>query len=280
MSDLNRDTDAGSGVASSGVASSGDAGAGDTGSTVAALRRKLAAMGSPGISGDGAAVLAVPEPVAGLLPRGGLVRGTVTAVSGASTLPVALLAAATAAGATAALVGLPQLNLAMAADLGADLSRIAVVPLDQPGADPLEVAAVLLDGIDVVLVAVDTVMPSRARVLSGRARRQSSALVAVGAPGAWPGAALRLEAQVAGYRHLPLRRNGYGRIGGLQVDIRAAGNGVAPRTTRCELVAPGYGEPGNLRLVTMESRGSRERQEGRESPGNRMPRENRLRVAN
>lgn len=259
----------------------------DTYTTVAALRRKLAQMPGSGVvpahAGDsadggsvpgvreGPAVLPVPEPVAGLLPRGGLVPGSVAAVSGAMTLPVALLAAASAAGATAALVGLPQLNLAMAADLGADLSRIAVVPATSPATgavDLLEVAAVLMDGIDLVLVGIDRVTPSRARVLTGRARRQSSTLVAVGPTGAWPGAAVRLDAQVAGYRHLPLRRNGYGRIGGLQVDVRAAGTGIVPRGVRCELVAPGIGEDGPLKLMTVAPRESR------------APRENRLRVAN
>lgn len=227
--------------------------------TVAALRRKLAQMsevstGSTGGSTGGSPVLPVPGPVAELLPRGGLVPGSVAAVSGAMTLPVALLAAASAAGATAALVGLPQLNLAMAADLGADLSRIAVVPATSPGTggsavDLLEVAAVLLDGIDLVLVGIDRVTPSRARVLTGRARRQSSTLMAVGPSGMWPGAAVRMDAQVAGYRHLPLRRNGYGRIGGLQVDIGVAGTGIVPRGVRCELIAPGIGEDGPLRLV-------------------------------
>lgn len=237
----------------------------DTATTVAALRRKLAQMssggastGSAGLGGsvvsDGTTtLLPVPAPVAELLPRGGLVPGSVAAVSGAMTLPVALLAAATASGATAALVGLPQLNLAMAADLGADLSRIAVV--SEPGVDRLEVAAVLLDGIDLVMVGTDRVMPSRARVLSGRARRQATTLLAVGAPDVWPGAAVRMEAQVAGYRHLPLRRNGYGRIGGLQVDIRVAGSGIVPRGVRCELVAPGIGAEGGLRLVPVVSAG-------------------------
>ena len=58
-----------------------------------------------------------------------------------------------------------------------------------------------------------------------------------------------MDAQVAGYRHLPLRRNGYGRIGGLQVDIGVAGTGIVPRGVRCELIAPGIGEDGPLRLV-------------------------------
>ncbi|MEZ5212612.1 hypothetical protein [Gordonia sp. (in: high G+C Gram-positive bacteria)] len=220
--------------------------------TVAALRRTLAQL-SPG--GLAAAVLPVPAPIAELLPRRGLPPGSTVEVSGAMTLPVALLAAATSSGATAALVGLPRLNLAMAADLGADLDRIAVV--GEPGVDALEVAGVLLDGLDLVLVGTPRVMPARARVLAGRARRQAATLVAVGDPGAWPGAAVRMAAQVAGYRHLPLRRNGYGRIGGLQVDIEVAGTGIVPRGVRCELVMPGIGEEGALRLVSVAERESR-----------------------
>ena len=229
------------------------------GTTVAALRRQLAQMeGRPGVPpSTGSRVLPVPAPIAELLPRRGLVAGTVAEVSGASTAAVALLAQVSAAGGTAALVGLPQLNLAVAAELGADLDRVAVVP--EPGVDALEVAAVLLDGIDLVLVAADRVTPSRARVLTGRARRQSSTLLAVGAPGCWPGAAVRIEAQVAGYRHAPgaveiAPHNGYGRIGGLRLDVTVSGTGISPRSVRCELAAQGLGETGlagsgRLRLV-------------------------------
>ncbi|WP_448223026.1 hypothetical protein [Gordonia iterans] len=246
--------------------------------TVAELRRRLATMSlgaSVGGTGWNPQVLPVPEPLAELLPRRGLTPGGVVAVSGAMTLPVALLSAATASGATAALVGLPQLNLAMAADLGTDLDRIAVIGPDSAGLndcdrqwDRLEVAGVLLDGIDLVLVGVEHVTPSRARVLAGRARRQGATLLAVGPPDAWPGAGVRMHAQIAGYRHLPLRRNGYGRIGGLQVDVRAAGSGISPRGVRCELVVPGMGEEGALRLVGVEPKGGR------------IATPNRLRVAN
>ncbi|MFM9377865.1 hypothetical protein [Gordonia sp. VNK21] len=212
--------------------------------TVAALRRKLAGLSA----GPGAApaVLPVPEPIAGLLPRRGLAPGSVVEVSGAASMPAALLAAVSATGATAALVGLPQLNLAVAADLGAQLDRIAVV--DEPGVDRLEVASVLLDGIDLVLVAVDSVTPSRARVLTGRARRQSSTLMVVGPPGCWPGATVRIEAEVSGYRHVPARRSGYGRIGGLEMDVRIGGAGLAPRSTRCALTE-------NDRLVAVAAAG-------------------------
>lgn len=279
MSDLDQSVHSDEGrvdeAADSGVA--GRDGAVKT-ATVAELRRRLATMSlgaSVGGTGWNPQVLPVPEPLAELLPRRGLTPGGVVAVSGAMTLPVALLAAATASGATAALVGLPQLNLAMAADLGADLDRIAVIGPDSAGLndcdrqwDRLEVAGVLLDGIDLVLVGVEHVTPSRARVLAGRARRQGATLLAVGPPDAWPGAGVRMHAQIAGYRHLPLRRNGYGRIGGLQVDVRAAGSGISPRGVRCELVVPGMGEEGALRLV------------GVEPEGGRIATPNRLRVAN
>ncbi|MFC3243992.1 hypothetical protein ACFOJ6_18530 [Gordonia humi] len=93
------------------------------------LRRRLASM-----SGDAMAetsTLPVPEAMTPLFPRGGLSRGTVVSSVGATTVPMAIIAAATRSGATAALVGLPRLNLAAAMDMGADLSRVAVVT--EPG---------------------------------------------------------------------------------------------------------------------------------------------------
>ncbi|NBH10575.1 hypothetical protein GTY80_45970, partial [Amycolatopsis sp. SID8362] len=67
---------------------------------------------------------------------------------GSTSLLLALLAPATAAGSWAAVVGLPSLGLAAAAEHGADLSRLALVP--RPGAEFPAVVAALLDGVDVV----------------------------------------------------------------------------------------------------------------------------------
>ncbi|MFT4086564.1 MAG: hypothetical protein QM658_05320 [Gordonia sp. (in: high G+C Gram-positive bacteria)] len=227
--------------------------AADVGTTVAALRRRLAEMsgGPPEPGGPGPGVLPVPPVIASVLPRRGLVRGGVVSVSGAATVLIAILAEVTASGGTVALVGLPQVNLSAAADLGADLRRVAVV--SEPGVDRLEVAGVLLDGIDLVVVAAgaDQVPPARARVLAGRARKQSSTLMAVTAPGRqpWPGAAVRIESEVDGYRHLPVRRSGYGRIGGYGMKIKVSGSGISPRAVRCDLVVPAMGEPGRLELA-------------------------------
>ncbi|MBB4135638.1 hypothetical protein [Gordonia humi] len=220
------------------------------------LRRRLASM-----SGDAMAetsTLPVPEAMTPLFPRGGLSRGTVVSSVGATTVPMAIIAAATRSGATAALVGLPRLNLAAAMDMGADLSRVAVVT--EPGVDPFEVAGVLLDGIDLVVLGSDLghgrlrgpVTPSRARVLAGRARKQSSTLLVLDDD--WPGAAVRIESEVTDYRHVPARRSGYGRIGGFGVDVQVSASGARPSSGRFDLVAPAMGEGpvdghGGLELV-------------------------------
>ena len=94
-------------------------------------------------------LLPVPESLAGLLPAG-LPRGAVAVLSGARSVPVGMAAAVTAAGGHVAVVGVPDFGLLAAAEMGADLSRLAVVP--NPGADPVEVAAVLMDGMDLVVL--------------------------------------------------------------------------------------------------------------------------------
>ena len=229
------------------------------GDEVDALRRRLAAM-----SGDDAratAVLPVPDAMSSLFPRRGLSRGTVASSVGATTVPMAIIAEATRSGATVALVGLPRLNLAAAMDLGADLERVAVVT--DPGVDPLEVTGVLLDGIDLVVLGPETgygkrrgaVPPSRARVIAGRARKQSSTLLVMGE---WPGAAVRIESEVTEYRHVPALRSGYGRIGGFGVDVRVSASGARPVSGRFDLTGPGLADAGSaderrLRLVAVET---------------------------
>ncbi|WP_040517495.1 hypothetical protein [Gordonia neofelifaecis] len=226
------------------------------------LRRRLSRLsGETGaLAGTASGVLssgvvAVPEPMAALLPKRGLPRGAVAAMSGASVLPMSIIAEASRSGSTVALVGLPRLNLAAAVEMGADLSRIAVV--SEPGVDRLEVAGVLLDGIDLVVLGFEdrlgptgaSVTPARARVLGGRARKQSSTLMVLGD---WPGTATRVNGEVREYRHLPIRRSGYGRIGGFRVEVQVTAPGARPVSDVFDLVAPGLGESGVMRLVKPE----------------------------
>ncbi|MDV3127378.1 hypothetical protein M1247_20810 [Mycobacterium sp. 21AC1] len=207
------------------------------------LRRKIAAV--PGRVGsahrgvarsDGPVVatetlLPLPEPLAesltGPLPTQ-LPRGTVAVTTGARSLSLGLVAAVTAAGGHAAIVGQPDVGLLAAVEMGADLSRLAVIP--DPGADPVEVAAVLMDGMDLVLLGLGgrCVPPSRARVMVARARQKGCTLLIV--DGDWQGSATRLEARVSGYEVTGAGRDvptpGRGRIGRVRLTMRAKGRAI------------------------------------------------------
>ncbi|HEX4703670.1 MAG TPA: hypothetical protein VH352_16190, partial [Pseudonocardiaceae bacterium] len=91
-------------------------------------------------------ILPVRAELADLLPLHGLRRGSTVVVRGSTTVLLALLAEATAAGSWAAVVGMPDLGLLAAAELGVAMPRLAVVP--KPGANFGDVVAALLDGVD------------------------------------------------------------------------------------------------------------------------------------
>jgi hypothetical protein len=126
-----------------------------------------------------------------------LPRGEVVVTTGARSLLLGVVAAVTAAGGYAAVVGQPDVGLLAAVEMGADLSRLALVP--DPGADPIEVAAVLLDGMDLVVLGLGgrSVPLSRARAVTARARNKNCTLLVAG--GDWQGARMRLAAKVSGY---------------------------------------------------------------------------------
>lgn len=173
--------------------------------------------------------LSVPSagPSPGALPTQ-LPRGTVAVTAGARSLSLGLVAAVTAAGGHAAIVGQPDVGLLAAVEMGADLSRLAVIP--DPGADPVEVAAVLMDGMDLVLLGLGGrgVPPSRARVLVARARQKGCTLLV--ADGDWQGSATRLEARVCGYEVTGAGQGapipGHGRIGRVRLTMRARGRAI------------------------------------------------------
>jgi hypothetical protein len=188
---------------------------GDRAEQLTLLRRRMAAMsaGAEGLSAQPEARLPVPESLAGVLPDG-LPRGTVVVLSGARSLSLSMVAAVTAAGGNAAIVGQPDVGLLAAVEMGANLSRLAVIP--DPGTDPVEVAAVLTDGMDLVVLGLNghSVPPIRTRAVVARARQRGCTLLVAG--GDWPGAALRLEARVCGYE---TGAPGFGRISKVQLQI-------------------------------------------------------------
>ncbi|MGV0786977.1 hypothetical protein ABQF33_08650 [Mycolicibacterium sp. XJ2] len=207
------------------------------------LRRKMAAVSSKVGAGrrgaasnaeplpDSETLLPMPEtsPASGWYPQGELLpkplpRGTVAVVSGARSLPLSMVAAVTAQGGHAAIVGQPDVGLLAAVEMGADLSRIAVIP--EPGADPVEVAAVLMDGMDLVVLGLGgrSVPATRARAIVARARQKGCTLLVAG--GDWQGASARLEASVCGYEVTGQGRPGFGRISRVRLATRAIGRSV------------------------------------------------------
>lgn len=154
-----------------------------------------------------------------------LPRGTVAVVTGARSLSLSMVAAVTAAGNNAVIVGQPDVGLLAAAEMGADLSRLAVIA--DPGADPVEVAAVLMDGMDLVVLGLGgrAVPPTRTRVMAARARHQDCTLLVT--DGDWQEAGLRLDARVCGYETTGgLAAPGFGRISALRLGVRTRGRAV------------------------------------------------------
>lgn len=183
-------------------------------------------------------LLPVLEPLAPLLPGGGLRRGSIVAVGGkaATSLAMALIAEASGQGSWVAVVGVPTVGLVAASELGVALDRVALVPHPAPGTWATVVAA-LVDAVDVVLVGPARVRPSDARRVAARARERGAVLVPVDAR--WPeapdviltGADTRWEGLGAGYGHLLAR----------QVAVEAIGRRDASRARSAHLWLPATG---------------------------------------
>lgn len=108
--------------------------------------------------------------------------------------------------------------------------ELALVP--EPRESAVEVAAILLDGIDLVILGLSgaAVTPSRARAVVARARSKGNVLVVT--QGQWDGPDLRIESRVAGYSGLTAGR---GRVTSVQLDVAALGKGFQRRTGRMEI---------------------------------------------
>ena len=191
-------------------------------------------------------LLPVLAALAPLLPDGALRRGSVLSVGaapgtpaaagGGTTLAFALTAAATTAGSWCAAVGVGDPGVEAVAELGVDLDRLVLVP--RPGPRWAEVVAVLLDGLDVVVVQLPgQVRPGVARRLTARARERRSVLITLTKGlGRWP------ESPDV---HLVLESGswwgadkGHGHLQGRRVEVCAAGRRAAARPVRVALWLP------------------------------------------
>jgi hypothetical protein len=185
-------------------------------------------------------MLPVAPELSGLLPGRGLRRGSTVAVatgraapaSGGTSLLLALLAAASRSGSWCAVVGVPALGVLAAAESGIVLERLALVP--SPGPEWPTVVAALIDGVDVVVIAVPgPVSASIAGRLAARARQRGSVLMPFGR---WDGADVTLQVARGRWEGLGAGR---GRLRRREVTIVARGRGAAARPRELTVWMPG-----------------------------------------
>ena len=135
-------------------------------------------------------------------------------------LCLALAAGASAAGAWCAVVGLPQLGVAAAADAGLNPDRMLLIP--DPGPNWPQVVASLLDGCDLVLLGPPGRLPAQARrKLEATVRRFGGVLLVAGE---WDGAQVRLLVTEQEWTGIGA---GHGRLRARRAQVVADGRGAA-----------------------------------------------------
>lgn len=191
----------------------------------------------------GERLLPVAPALERLFPGGGLRRGSTVAVTGSTSLALAVLAGPSTAGSWCAAVALPALGLVAAAEMGVALDRFALVPA--PGPEWPAVVAALLDALDVVMVGTGSrVRPADTRRLVARARERGAVLLVMGG---WDGADVRLSVSGASPKERGRQCEwrglgaGHGHLQARQVEVVAEGRGAASRARRRRLWLPAEG---------------------------------------
>lgn len=144
---------------------------------------------------------------------------------------LALLVAACREGSWAAVVGVPDLGLLAAAELGVPVRRLATVP--HPGSDPAAVVAALLDGIELIaFTGAAGFRSDQLRRLTARARQRGAVLLPLGG---WPGADVELRCRSSVWSGAG---TGDGRLRQREFEVTATGRGAAARPRRARLMLP------------------------------------------
>ena len=200
-----------------------------------------------------------PEDALGSSSASLVPRGLVGRVPGLTSLLLLLLAGTSSRGCWCAVVGLPELGLVAAAEMGVDLDRLVFVP--RPGSQGhwQSVVTTLLETVELVCLAPPTpVRPTDARRLSARARERRSTLLVfdsasppgaargiLSTPGAghagralplWPGPCdLRCAVRESSWSGL---EPGHGLLSLRRLEAEVSGRGAASRPRRGRLRIP------------------------------------------
>jgi hypothetical protein len=218
-----------------------------------ALARPMAALARPALPS-----LSVLPQLAPVLPDG-LRRGSTIAVTSSVSLLLALLGAPSAAGAWAAMVGMPSISADAAAEAGIDLGRLAIISPPDGGwtaASWTTAVGALLDAVDIVVarpggvsggsvpsggVSSGGVGDGDARRLTARARNKDAVLVLFGQQAtSWPSVEVQLSAQHVHWNGIS---DGHGRITARQLVVSATGRGRSARPRTTDLWLPATGSP-------------------------------------
>jgi hypothetical protein len=195
-------------------------------------------------------LLPVADALAPLLARPGLRRGITVAINdGSVRLGLGLAAEASAAGSWIAAVGLPDLGIVAAAEVGIVLERFPLVPALPPHRWTAVVGA-LLEAMDIVLAGPPPHLPAgQARRLAALARERGAVLVTVGA--GWPHP-VDLRLGTVERRWLGLGW-GHGHLRACQARVTAVGRDAAEGAAQVWIwlpdqagrITPGHGPDGS-----------------------------------
>jgi hypothetical protein len=192
-------------------------------------------------------LLPVAEPLAPLLPDGGLVRGKAVSCSGAASMSLALAMAvqATATGSWLAVVDVPTFGLEAAEEFGIPLERVVRVDLGHPGTRRdgsagrgerwAELTAAVLDGFEVVIARVPARLNARlAGRVQSRLQAREAVLITLGSHGPF---SVDVELHAADPQWEGVA-DGWGHLRGRRVAVTSSGRRV-PRPRRAALWLPG-----------------------------------------
>ncbi len=199
----------------------------------AALARDLGDRARPVVLA-GEQLVPVISPLAGLFTGGGMRRGSTMTTAGpaARSLAFALAVAPSASGSWVAIVGLADLGLAAADEMGVDLRRIVVAD-PSPGQWVAAVAA-LVGSVDVVVICPPRhVKESDVGRLQARARERGTVLISVGPLN---GVDVNLTVTASRWHGVGA---GHGVLQYRQVTVEATGRREATRPRRVEVLLPG-----------------------------------------
>ena len=190
----------------------------------------------------------VDEPLASMLPDGGLQRGRVVGCDGpaAVSAAVALVAGAARAGSWVLLLGASTIGLEALAELGVPLHRVVAVETDTSPVAWAERVAAAADGFELIL----TVPPRGAERVERKVRQRliarGAVLVSVGAATAAHSVGCDVTVTTAAPRWVGIGQ-GHGRLVAREVDVVVAGRRV-PRPVQRTLWLPG--PDGRVSLVS------------------------------